>query len=156
MPRPNVSFYHQVTTTDKLLDEWRWLIGGLPTLVGWSSAADLFVRSAEGKIAMIDSGAGVINVVAESESEFQSQLRNPAKAAELLQLDVVEAFVRADGALPADRCLGYRTLPALGGSYAVENRYALSMAEHAAFTGDVHRQIRDLPDGARVKIKIVP
>jgi hypothetical protein len=44
----------------------------------------------------------------------------------------------------------------LGGSYSVENRYAISIAEHASFSGDLHRQIRDLPDGTAVRVKVVP
>jgi len=155
MSREN-PLYHRAGSTDKLLEEWRWLIGGLPTLVGWSSAGDLFLRSPDGQVSMIDPGAGVVHGVAATEAQFESQLADPERNADLLQVGAVEAFVTAHGALQGDQCLGYKTLPALGGSYALDNRYAVSIAEHAAFTGDVHRQIRDLPDGARVKIKIVP
>jgi hypothetical protein len=148
--------FHQPSTKDSLLDAWRWLIGGGPTLVGWSAGGDLFIEQADGKIAMIDLGAGNVTVVADAKAELRAQLATPRGAAELLQLAVVEAFVSTHGALDRDCCLGYTTLPALGGSYTVDNRYALRIEEHAAFTGDVHRQIRDLPDGAKVKIKIVP
>jgi hypothetical protein len=153
---PLDALFHQASTKHTLLEPWRWLIGGAPTLVGWSAGGDMFIEQADGKIAMIDLGAANVSVVADGKAEFRAQLATPRGAAELLQLAVVEAFVSTHGALHRDCCLGYTTLPALGGSYTVDNRYSVRIEEHAAFTGDVHRQIRDLPDGAKVTIKIVP
>jgi hypothetical protein len=155
-PMPLDVLFHQASTKHALLEPWRWLIGGAPTLVGWSAGGDMFIEQADGKIAMIDLGAANVSVVADGKAEFRAQLATPRGAAELLQLAVVEAFVSTHGALHRDCCLGYTTLPALGGSYTVDNRYSVRIEEHAAFTGDVHRQIRDLPDGAKVTIKIVP
>jgi hypothetical protein len=43
-----------------------------------------------------------------------------------------------------------------GGAYTADNRYSIRIAEHASFTGDLHRQIRDLPDGTVVKRRVVP
>ena len=89
-------------------------------------------------------------------STTTSILRDPRHANELLLLPIVAAFEREHGALKPGQCLGFTTLPVLGGVYGLENRYAISVVEHARFTGDVHRQVRDLPDGARISIKIVP
>jgi len=97
--------FHRPSTKDSLLDAWRWLIGGGPTLVGWSAGGDLFIEQADGKIAMIDLGAGNVTVVADAKAELQAQLVTARGAAELLQLAVVEAFVSTHGALDRDCCL---------------------------------------------------
>jgi len=59
------------------------------------------------------------------------------------------------GALP----LGKRLLPkipfVLGGEYKVENLYAADALKGMEFRADMWRQIRDLPDGSEIKIRIV-
>ncbi len=149
-------FHYASSADQQLLAEWRWLIGGLPQLIGWSSGGDLFIHTADGKIAMIDPGAGNVTVAADTLAAFRAQLEDADRSAELLQLALVRAFETSRNRLQPGCCLGFKQLPALGGSYDLENRFPLSITEHAAFTGDVHRQIRDLPDGAKVKFKIVP
>lgn len=43
----------------------------------------------------------------------------------------------------------------LGGAYEVENLYAADALKAMEFRADLWRQIRDLPDGAEVKLKII-
>ena len=139
-----------------LLAAWRWLLGEEPRLVGWSSSGDLFYADGNAAVWRLDTGAGSTELVAASINEFESVLTDPRRREELLLLAVVRAFEAAAGKLSEGQCLGFTTLPVLGGAYWVENRYALSVVEHASFTGDVHRQIRDLPEGAKVRLEIVP
>jgi hypothetical protein len=142
--------------TPDLLAAWRWLVGGRPRLHGWSVAGDLFYIGDGSLVWRLDLGAGEAEAVADSAADFATQLAAPAAAAELLLLPVVVAFEAAQGPLAIGQCLGFRTLPVFGGAYTVENRYAVAVGQHAAFTGDVHRQIRDLPDGAQVALRVVP
>ena len=82
-------------------------------------------------------------------------LENPSEAARLLLAPVIAEFVRLHGPFPLGTCLGFTQLPVLGGAYTIENRYRLSAVEHFSLTGDLHRQLRDLPDGAKVRIRTV-
>ena len=148
--------FHVVDSSLDLLAGWRWLLGGLPRLVGWSAAGDSFLRDASGNVLRLDTGAGELEQVAPSIEALEHALSDPDRATELLLLPVVHAFEERHGALGSSECLGFTTLPIFGGSYTVENRYRLAVKEHASFTGDVHRQLRDLPDGTAVRIKIVP
>jgi hypothetical protein len=116
----------------------------------------LFLAGANGQIMLLDPGGGDIEVVAESISAFRSLLVDPQHAPNLLQEPVVRAFEEQHGPMAAGHCLSYTQLPVLGGAYSSENRFTLSIGEHAAVTGEMHRQLRDLPDGAKVKVRIVP
>ena len=49
---------------------------------------------------------------------------------------------------------GYNILPVLGGAYSVENIKPTNIGTHLAFTGLICEQIKDLPDGTKVGIKI--
>jgi hypothetical protein len=59
------------------------------------------------------------------------------------------------GSLPA----GSRLIPkkpfVLGGEYAIENLYASEAAKGMRLRSEIARQIRDLPDGAKVSLKVV-
>jgi hypothetical protein len=60
-----------------------------------------------------------------------------------------------NGPLPA----GKRLLPkipfVLGGAYEIEFLYAADALNGMMFRADICRQIRDLPDGAQIKLKII-
>jgi hypothetical protein len=148
--------FHAADDRQDLLFEWRWLIGEDARLVGWSEAADLFFSDAGGAVSRVDTGSGDHALLATSVAQCQSMLSDRRQAGTMLMLPIVQAFEQTHGPLRAGTCLGFKKLPVFGGTYTIENRYAVSMSEHAAFTGDVHRQIRDLPDGAQIIIKTVP
>jgi hypothetical protein len=60
-----------------------------------------------------------------------------------------------NGSLPT----GKRLLPkipfVLGGAYEVENLHAADALKGMMFRADIWRQIRDLPDGSRIKLKVI-
>jgi hypothetical protein len=58
------------------------------------------------------------------------------------------------GALGPGQRLAPRKPFVLGGEFAVENLYAADVLELMRFRGLLARQIRDLPDGARVTLKV--
>jgi hypothetical protein len=148
--------FHEADGSDDLLANWRWLLGAHDHLLGWSSSGDLFVSDRRHAVSRLDIGAGTLEPVAPSVEALHLALEDPRKAEDLLLLSVVRHFEQQHGILRAGECLGFTMLPVFGGTYTVENRSRLLMREYAAFTGDIHSQIRDSPDGSRVSIKIVP
>jgi hypothetical protein len=143
-----------LSVADPLAD-WRWKIGGGATIVALSRSGDAFVAQADGKVWWLDTGAGELEQVAASRTEFAELLTDPANASRLLLTPVVEEFVRLHGPFPSGKCLSFTQLPVLGGSYSIENRWLAPAVEHFGVTGDMHRQIRDVPDGAKVQIRVV-
>jgi Domain of unknown function (DUF1851) len=47
-------------------------------------------------------------------------------------------------------------MPMLGGEYSVENIEPVDISVHFALAGQICEQIKDLPDGTKVRIKIEP
>jgi hypothetical protein len=148
--------FHKSDSTADLINEWRWLVGGSVRLLGWASSGDLFDVDAKGVVTRVDTGSGELERCALSIGEFYLGLEDRERAESLLLLPVVREFKAHHGQLRPGECLGFATLPVFGGRYSVENRRRLTVTEHASFTGDVHRQIRDLPDGEQVSIKVIP
>jgi hypothetical protein len=59
------------------------------------------------------------------------------------------------GSPSAGRCFCLKIPAVLGGQYGRDNLGTISIAELIAASGDMAHQIRDLPDGAKVKLKVV-
>ncbi len=59
------------------------------------------------------------------------------------------------GPLPSGQRLLPKTPFVLGGEYKVKNLYAADALKGMEFRADMWRQIRDLPDGAEVRLRIV-
>jgi type VI secretion system (T6SS) immunity protein Tdi1 len=137
------------------LAEWRWKLGPEAQVVALSRSGDAFVVQPDGAISWLDTGAGEVSPVAPSREAFSRLLENPSDAARLLLAPIVEESVRLHGPFPPGTCLGFTQLPVLGGAYTIDNRYRVSAVEHFRVTGDLHRQLRDLPDGVKVRLRVI-
>jgi hypothetical protein len=60
-----------------------------------------------------------------------------------------------NGSLPAGRRLLPKIPFVLGGAYEVENLYAADALQGMMFRADIWRQIRELPDGSQIKLKVI-
>ena len=58
------------------------------------------------------------------------------------------------GPLEEGQCYGFKIWPVLGGAYEVENMAIKSTVEWLAVSGDVGRQIKDLPHGAQIGLDV--
>ena len=63
-----------------------------------------------------------------------------------------QQWIRLHGDLPATCRLIPKTLFIFGGKFTVDNLFAVDAVEGMRFRGDIARQIRDLPDGTKIKI----
>ena len=66
----------------------------------------------------------------------------------------IEVAEPALGPLEEGQCYGFRVWPVLGGAYEVENMVIKSMLEWLAVSGDVGRQIKDLPSGTQIRLDV--
>lgn len=138
------------------LSAWSWLLengGWSPLLVG--AAGDVFLASSQG-VFRLDTGVGELQRIADSESMFQRSLCDPAMVHDWFLEPVVDELRAKGTKLRSGECYGFTILPVFEeGSYKAENRFALSVAEHLRFTGDIHSQVKGLTDGDRVRIKVI-
>jgi len=57
--------------------------------------------------------------------------------------------------LTEGQCYGYKRQCVTGGSLEPDNVYVATMAEYISFMGDFHYQIKDIPDGTTVTLRVV-
>lgn len=138
-----------------LLEQWRWLCAEPVTLVARNGLGDLFLRTQEGKILWLDVRSGTLAEVAESESSFEDSLRRSEKRKLWLAEQQLEALAER-GLKPNDlQCIGFKMPVVFVESASVpDNAYVADLYEQVSFLGDLHRQIADTPNGAKVRLRV--
>lgn len=133
----------------ELREQWGWLVPAESTPFMFSAMGDVFYESAAGEVFWLDTGRGAYERVAGSREQFLVVLRD--KAEEWLLASLVDELLQKRGLLQPEQCYGFKTMPILGGKYEVSNLKAMSAAAWYGFSGYIHRQISELPDGTHVQ-----
>ena len=69
---------------------------------------------------------------------------------------LIEKLRRADKILAPGQCYTFVRLPIFAeGTYTIENLNPVPAKEHFGLTGELHKQIRHLKDGDKVRLRIV-
>ena len=92
-------------------------------------------------------------VIAANEREYESLLRDDEFLADWKMSQLVAEAHGRFREQPEGRCFCLKIPAVLGGEYAIENIATISLPELIAFAGDVAHQIKDVPDGAPIRLK---
>ena len=145
-----VSFEH--VDREALLSDWEWMIGStrLPILI--SSIGDAFVQdTGDGTVHQLDTAFAELEQVAASEEELRALLDDREFVVERLAVQLF-GDLRATGLeLGAGQVYSWKTPPALGGKVALDNADVVDLEVHFSITGQLHRQIAELPEGTPIE-----
>ncbi len=126
-------------------DASRWLL---------SRFGELFVEQADHKIGMLQVSGFRYQVVAEDKQDFEEWLADPDKMAQWFLAPLVDRLVLAGKNLPPEKCYSFITPLGLGGQLTEENVMIVPIREHFGCFGAIFQQIRDLPDGSQVVLRV--
>jgi hypothetical protein len=138
----------------RLLTDWRWLRHGDVKLIARNAFGDLFLCADKGEILQLDVGAGTVTKIADSERQFRELASSGDKDEQwFAKSDDVAAATR--GLVPGDsQCIGLYPPLVFAESGSGSSSYVIDIYEHVGFLGDLHRQIAELPDGAKVRLRV--
>ena len=134
---------------------WGWKIGKPVTIVARNAFGNIIVRTQDGRYFRIIPEELKCVYLADSQEELER-----ARCRENFQEDwemrtLVEQAERSLGSLSDGECYHLVIPGALGGAYAIENVKRIAITDWLGFSGEVARQIEDLPEGTPVKLKWV-
>jgi len=147
-----LAFTPSAESVASLMKAWSWLLEDQLSPFLFAASGDVFFEAEDRSIHWLDTGQGALTRIAESEAEFLQEVRND-QGREWLLSPVIDRLLEAGKPLGKDQCYRFTLLPILGGKYTVDNMSPASAGAWYRFTGDVHSQIRDLPDGTHVEFK---
>jgi len=147
-----VDFSH--IESEKLTEDWTWLIGNEMTPILVSSIGDMFLSDQTGKIYWLEVGRGIFQVVADSIEEFKTKMKNEEIANEWFMFDLVAEIKESEQELSKGKLYSFKELPILGGDYTADNFVLTDIEVHFSLDGQIHKKIKDLPDGTKINVKI--
>ena len=135
---------------DALLNDWSWAMPEplRPVLLTAMGAA--FAQSESGAVYFIDMVEGTITTVADDGASFQSLLADTQFVTDHLFPSRIVQLRNAGKTLRPGHVYSHKQLLVLGGDDDAENVEETDVSVHISIHGQVHRQVKDLPDGASI------
>jgi len=146
-----VKFNHIDQT--QLTKDWLWLIGKNMKPMVISSIGDMFLADKNGEIFWLNVGEGKFQFVAKNYEDLKEKMNDDKTANNWLMFDLVSEIKESGLKLTEGELYSYIKLPIIGGLYSAENFRICDIATHFSFAGQIHRQIKNHPDGTSVKIE---
>jgi hypothetical protein len=144
-------------STESLLREWKWLAPGEFSLLAVNAFGDLFLQDGRGIVHRLDLTRGTISSIAASSEEFRQAAKDVEKKTKWFLEDLAEGAERK-GCSPGKRqCIGGKIPFVFAQSAnAPDNLYVADLYEYVSFMGDLHCQMKNVPDGGQVRIRVQP
>lgn len=135
---------------ETLLSEWSWAIPEPLRPVLLTAMGDAFAQGESGSIYFVDMVEGTITSVAEDGDSFQSLLSDTQFVTDHLFPSRIVQLRNAGKTLKPKHVYSHKQLLALGGDDDTDNVEVTDISVHISIHGQVHRQVKDLPDGASI------
>jgi hypothetical protein len=145
-----------VTRSDwgELLAAWQPIIPQRSSPWILTKFGEIFFCHEDGKIGMLQVSGFQYQVVAKDQTDFREWLVDPDKTTEWFLAPLVDRLEAVGKRLAPEQCFSFIRPLALGGALTMENVMVISIREHFRCWGDVFQQMKDVPDGGHVILKV--
>jgi hypothetical protein len=135
---------------DEALESWRWLVPGDARSLALTAFGDLFLVANAGRILFLDTIEGKVSEVAESVAEWEKKVQIPDFLDRWFMPAFLDQLRDAGSHLSQGECYT-ATLPTiLSGPFSVANWRPTHWRIHFHSLGQIHEQVRDLPEGTKI------
>ena len=135
---------------DTFLESWQWLIPKHAKPVLLTALGDVFIQDARGAVHFLDTCSGTVKKIAESGDGFKALLQDVEFVTEYMHPGQIADLKAAGLELTPGMCYSHKLLLVLGGQDTVDNYEVFPIAIHVDFTGQIHKQVKDLPEGTQI------
>ncbi|MFD1341572.1 T6SS immunity protein Tdi1 domain-containing protein [Litorisediminicola beolgyonensis] len=143
------------TVLAAVAEAWEWTGIEPARLLARNAFGNLLIEDRVGTTWRIVPEELACEPVADSAAERDALLSEPGFVEDWEMLRLVTVAIHTLGA-PAPGRVFHLVHPApLGGDYTPENMRIVPLLEQISFSGEVALQIRDLPDGAEVRLRVI-
>lgn len=137
-------------TSEKVLEDWCWLVGADKTIVLVSSIGDLFLSDKYNHYFWLNVGEGILEKVADSKAEFNQLLQDKSTITNWFMIDLIADLKQKERHLQEKQVYSYIKHPLLGGKYQPSNFELTDMEVHFSIYGQLLQKIKNLPNGTSI------
>ena len=144
-----------MSIVEEIKESWGW-VGIEPIeVVGENDFGNLMIKDVEGKYWRLCPEDVYCEVVAQNREELDALSTNQEFLEDWYMETLVETAKDKLGPLTEGRKYYLVTPGALGGEYGINNIKTAPLIEIVRFSGDIGKQIKDLPEGSQVELKVI-
>ena len=136
-------------------EAWGWLGLDPKELIASNAFGNVIVRGSDGRYWRICPEELAATCLASSDEELARVRADPEFVQDWEMAALVSLAETMVGPLSDGHRFCLKIPSVLGGAYAAENLGMISISELISFSGDLAKQIRDLPDGSKLRLNIV-
>jgi hypothetical protein len=144
-----------VSVVAEIKQWWGWVGIDPVEVVAMNAFGNLLIRDTSGKIWRLCPEDLYCRVVAGNDVELGKLLQNADFAEDWEMRALVRRAHDKLGPLTESRRYHLKIPAPLGGAYDADNMSVVPIEDIISFSGHVANQIKDLPDGAQVRFKVV-
>lgn len=133
-----------------LLSEWEWAQIEPMTPVLLTAMGDVFAQGSSKAVYFLNATSGIIEKVAENGDVFQNLLRDPRFVTERMLPARILQFRKAGIQLGTGEVYSHTHPLVLGGEDSESNVSATNISVHLSILGQIHQQVKDLPEGTEI------
>lgn len=138
-----------------LLLTWRWLVPQSLEPILLTAMGDLFLLDpASGEVHWLDVASGELTVVASSGEELEELMCEEENAQNWFMPEAVTALRKAGSVLEEHEVYSLEHPAILGGEFKPDNITPTNVYVHFNLHGQIHEQVKDLPDGTEISIDL--
>jgi hypothetical protein len=145
---------HVASLIEVLRANWSWAFSNPIRVIERNRFGNLLVQIGDGSIWRVCPEDLAASQVAPSEADLETVWADEEFQADWESEAWIDAAETALGRLGQGQCYGFKMWPVLGAPYDVENMVIKLMVDWLAASGDVGRQVKDLPDGTQVRFDV--
>ncbi|MGB3310318.1 MAG: T6SS immunity protein Tdi1 domain-containing protein [Nodosilinea sp.] len=139
----------------QLRKSWAWVEMDPIEVVGENDFGNLIIKDKQGKYWRLCPEDLSCEIVAQDRKELDALSQNQEFLHDWYMSALVEQAKASLGPLTEGRKYCLKVPAVFGGEYGGDNLATVPLVELVQFSGDLGRQIKDLPDGAEVEFKVV-
>lgn len=140
---------------EEIASAWRWTGIQPEEVVGENDFGSLIVKDKSGKYWRICPEELYCEVIAKNREDLDVLSANQEFMADWYMQPLVERAEETLGPLGEGRKYHFVIPGVLGGEYRASNFQTVQLVEQIRFSGDLGKQIKELPDGAQVKLQVI-
>ena len=139
---------------EDILSDWLWLLKGIKGVALITVLGDIFFVGDDDRVYRLQTDMGEITKVAKDIEEFDELLQDEELIDEWFLPELVSELITNGKTLKENQVYRYIQQPIIGGEYTIDNIEPADMSVYFALSGQICEQVKDLPEGAVVNIKI--
>ncbi|MEO3404243.1 T6SS immunity protein Tdi1 domain-containing protein [Mucilaginibacter sp. CAU 1740] len=140
---------------DSLLETWKWLVDDFAEVLVISKLGDVFFTSRQGQVYWLATDTFTLTQIAADKADFNSLLNDAENVDNWFLPQLLQQLEQAGIFLNDNQVYNFKKMPVMGGEYSADNIEPIDIEVHFHLTGQIGKQIKDLPNGTKIKLKIV-